>query len=58
MQADYGDVVPRRDFLMLEAKHTELEEKHNLLQSDFDQLKEEHHTMLEVHKQVWFMKNM
>ena len=52
MQADYGDVVPRRDFQMLEAKHAELEEKFNLRQTDFNQLKEEHDTMLEVHKQV------
>nr|CAB3267300.1 translin-associated factor X-interacting protein 1 [Phallusia mammillata] len=52
MQADYGDVVPRRDFEMLEAKHAELNEKHEQLQSDFKQLKDEHETILDVHKQV------
>ena len=52
MQADYGDVVPRRDFQMLEARYTAFQEKHDVLQSDFNQLKEEHDTMLEVHKQV------
>ncbi|CAK8688954.1 unnamed protein product [Clavelina lepadiformis] len=52
IQADYGDVVPRRDFQMLEAKHVELEEKHKQLVSDFQGLKEEHDTLLDVHKQV------
>nr|XP_018668511.1 translin-associated factor X-interacting protein 1 [Ciona intestinalis] len=52
MQADYGDVVPRRNFEMLEAKFAELNEKYTTLTDDFQQLKDEHETILDVHKQV------
>jgi len=52
IKADYGDVVPRRDFLALESKFTELEEKHELLRKDFVQLQDEHETLQDVHKQV------
>lgn len=52
MKADYGDVIPRRDFLMLETKFQEIEEKNETIDKDFKLLKEEHDTLLDVHKQV------
>ncbi|XP_062997508.1 translin-associated factor X-interacting protein 1 [Elgaria multicarinata webbii] len=52
MRANYGDVVPRRDFELHEQKYNELAEKMSTLQKDFDDLQEEYETMLDVHKQV------
>ncbi|XP_019638236.1 PREDICTED: translin-associated factor X-interacting protein 1-like [Branchiostoma belcheri] len=52
MKADYGDVVPRRDFEMLEAKHNALLETEGVLRDQFSKLQQEHDTLLEVHKQV------
>lgn len=52
MEANYGDVIPRRDFEALEKKHLELQASVGVLQNDFDKLKLEHDTLLEVHKQV------
>ncbi|XP_029952598.1 translin-associated factor X-interacting protein 1 [Salarias fasciatus] len=50
MKAEYWDVVPRRDWDVLEQshKHTQLQLK--TLQSDFDQLKCEYETLLELQR--------
>ena len=40
--ANYGDVIPRRDFESLTKTHQDLENKIQLLQEDFQKLKDEH----------------
>nr|XP_034975076.1 translin-associated factor X-interacting protein 1 [Zootoca vivipara] len=52
MKANYGDVVPRREFELQEKICNELTEKMTTLQKDFDDLQEEYDTMLDIHKQV------
>ncbi|XP_054856263.1 translin-associated factor X-interacting protein 1 isoform X2 [Eublepharis macularius] len=52
MKANYGDVVPRRDFESQEQKYNELIEQMTVLQADFKDLQEEYNTMLEVHRQI------
>ncbi|KAM3828820.1 translin-associated factor X-interacting protein 1 [Vipera latastei] len=52
MQANYGDVVPRRDFELQERKYNDLADKLSILQKDFDDLREEYEIMLDIHKQV------
>lgn len=52
MIANYGDVIPRRDFEGLEKKNVELTEKMTVMEKDFSTLKQEHDALLEVHKQV------
>ncbi|XP_042293942.1 translin-associated factor X-interacting protein 1 isoform X1 [Sceloporus undulatus] len=52
MRANYGDVVPRREFELQEQKYINLHEKMEILQTDFDDLRNEYDTMLDVHKQV------
>nr|XP_039253513.1 translin-associated factor X-interacting protein 1-like [Styela clava] len=52
IKADYGDVIPRRDFLALETNFTEMNEKYETFQQDFSKLKSEHDTLLDVHQQV------
>ncbi|XP_044275757.1 translin-associated factor X-interacting protein 1 isoform X2 [Varanus komodoensis] len=52
MRANYGDVVPRREFELQEQKYNELADKMATLQTDFDNLQEEYETILEVYKQV------
>ncbi|XP_048372137.1 translin-associated factor X-interacting protein 1 isoform X1 [Sphaerodactylus townsendi] len=52
MKANFGDVVPRRDFESQEKKYNELAEKMMALQEDFKDLQEEYNTVLEVHRQV------
>uniref|UniRef100_A0A7M4DUS9 Translin associated factor X interacting protein 1 n=1 Tax=Crocodylus porosus TaxID=8502 RepID=A0A7M4DUS9_CROPO len=49
MKADYGDVVPRRDFESQEKKYSDLCQQTATLQKDFDQLQKEYDTLLEVH---------
>ncbi|XP_019344520.1 translin-associated factor X-interacting protein 1 isoform X1 [Alligator mississippiensis] len=49
MKADYGDVVPRRDFESQEKKYSDLCQQTETLQKDFDQLQKEYDTLLEVH---------
>jgi hypothetical protein len=41
MEADYGDVIPRRDYLTLEAVYKELEEKNSVLDKDYKNVKNE-----------------
>ncbi|XP_031420247.1 translin-associated factor X-interacting protein 1 [Clupea harengus] len=52
LHAEYGDVVPRRDWESLDRSHQESIQKMETLQIDFDQMKTEYDTLLEVHKQV------
>ncbi|KAH0619561.1 hypothetical protein JD844_000281, partial [Phrynosoma platyrhinos] len=52
MRANYGDVVPRREFELQEQKYNDLAVKMEILQKDFNDLQNEYETMLDVHKQV------
>nr|XP_015224003.1 PREDICTED: translin-associated factor X-interacting protein 1 [Lepisosteus oculatus] len=52
MQAEYGDVVPRRDWESLDRKHRDTLGKMEMLQKDFSQMKQEYDTLLEVHRQL------
>ncbi|KFQ89093.1 Translin-associated factor X-interacting protein 1, partial [Phoenicopterus ruber ruber] len=52
MIADYGDVVPRRDFESLEKKYSHLLREMKTLQKDFHQLRKEHETLLEIHRET------
>ncbi|XP_048254732.1 translin-associated factor X-interacting protein 1-like [Haliotis rufescens] len=52
MVANYGDVIPRRDFEALEAKHKKLEEESAVSKDDFRKLQVEHEALLDVQKQV------
>ncbi|KAL8570488.1 hypothetical protein ACOMHN_034523 [Nucella lapillus] len=52
MVANYGDVIPRRDFESLEKKHKELEEQGEVTQGDFRKLQAEHNALLEVQGEV------
>ncbi|KFQ68072.1 Translin-associated factor X-interacting protein 1, partial [Phaethon lepturus] len=52
MVADYGDVVPRRDFESLEKKHSDLLQEMKTLQKDFNQLHTEYETLLEIHRET------
>ncbi|KAG9475159.1 hypothetical protein GDO78_003561 [Eleutherodactylus coqui] len=52
MKADYGDVVPRRDFENQEKNLAASVKKIELLQKDFSQLQLEHKSLLELNQQV------
>ena len=43
MEADYGDVVPRRDY-------EKLDQRFQLLQKDIQKLKKDHDTLMKEHK--------
>ncbi|KAG1944736.1 translin-associated factor X-interacting protein [Pimephales promelas] len=51
LEADYSDVVPRRDWDNLKRMHEETLTKLETLQTDFDKMKSEYDTLLEVHRQ-------
>ncbi|XP_058243105.1 translin-associated factor X-interacting protein 1 isoform X3 [Hemibagrus wyckioides] len=55
--AEYGDVVPRRDWENLERMHQENLLKLETLQSDFNQLKTEYDTLLNLHQQISTQRN-
>ncbi|KAM4614055.1 translin-associated factor X-interacting protein 1 [Discoglossus pictus] len=57
MRADYGNVVPRRDFQKQEKKLGELLKKMELLQKDFSQLQKEHQSLLEINQQVMLQRD-
>lgn len=52
IKANYGDVVPRRDYEACEKNYSEISSKAEVLQSDFDKLKQEHEVLLELNKQL------
>ncbi|KAK3570360.1 hypothetical protein QTP86_018560, partial [Hemibagrus guttatus] len=57
LHAEYGDVVPRRDWENLEHIHQENLLKLETLQSDFNQLKTEYDTLLNLHQQISTQRN-
>lgn len=52
MVANYGDVIPRRDYEQLQKHYEIIEEKLETLSNDFKKLHAEHNTLLDVHKQI------
>ncbi|XP_056382263.1 translin-associated factor X-interacting protein 1 isoform X1 [Hyla sarda] len=52
LKADYGDVVPRRDFENQEKNLAACVEKIETLQKDFAQLQREHKSLLEINQEV------
>ncbi|KAG7468650.1 hypothetical protein MATL_G00145310 [Megalops atlanticus] len=50
--AEFGDVVPRRDWDALEERHQENLVKLETLQVDFNKMKAEYDTLLDEHKQL------
>ncbi|XP_035754743.1 translin-associated factor X-interacting protein 1 isoform X1 [Egretta garzetta] len=48
MTADYGDVVPRRDFESLENKYSDLLREMKTLQKDLNQLRKDHEALLGI----------
>lgn len=52
VMADYGDVVPRRDFEKLENDHQSVESELETLQKDHETLVNEHSVLIEVHRKV------
>lgn len=52
MIANYGDVIPRRDFEALEKRFKVLEEENEITQDDFRKLQAEHNALIDVQKQL------
>lgn len=52
VEADYGDVVPKREFEILQAKHEKLEKSERKCRHDFEKLNTEHQTLLDLHKDL------
>ncbi|XP_073515496.1 translin-associated factor X-interacting protein 1 [Phyllobates terribilis] len=52
LKADYGDVVPRRDFENQEKYLAACVQKIDVLQKDLSQLQQEHKSLLEINQQV------
>ncbi|KAG9336983.1 hypothetical protein JZ751_030001 [Albula glossodonta] len=52
LQADYADVVPRRDWDNLEQAHQENQERLKTLQKEYDDVKAQYDTLVEEHEQV------
>jgi len=57
MVANYGDVIPRRDFEGLEKKHKELEESLETSDQDFKKLQAEHNVLLGQFKELTEQRN-
>ncbi|XP_069757573.1 translin-associated factor X-interacting protein 1 isoform X2 [Narcine bancroftii] len=57
MKAEYGDVIPRRDYETLEKNYNELTEKYENLQRHFTQMKLEYNTLLEVNKHTTLQRD-
>ncbi|XP_045149656.1 translin-associated factor X-interacting protein 1 isoform X1 [Echinops telfairi] len=49
MKANFGDVVPRRDFEMQEKTNKDLQEQLESLQADYDEVCKEHEILLQLH---------
>ncbi|XP_072492200.1 translin-associated factor X-interacting protein 1 isoform X1 [Notamacropus eugenii] len=52
MKANFGDVVPRRDFEMEEKRNKELFEMVESLKTDFEEIRKEYDTLLQVHMTI------
>uniref|UniRef100_A0A8I5ZYF3 Translin-associated factor X interacting protein 1 n=1 Tax=Rattus norvegicus TaxID=10116 RepID=A0A8I5ZYF3_RAT len=49
MKANFGDVVPRRDFEMQEKTNMELQEQLESLRGDYEEVRKEHEMLLQLH---------
>ncbi|KAM5262711.1 translin-associated factor X-interacting protein 1 [Ctenodactylus gundi] len=49
MKANFGDVVPRRDFEMQEKTNKDLQEQLDSLRADYQEVCKEHETLLQLH---------
>ncbi|XP_008700675.1 translin-associated factor X-interacting protein 1 isoform X2 [Ursus maritimus] len=49
MKANFGDVVPRRDFEMQEKTNKDLQEQLDSLRSDYEEVCKEHEILLQLH---------
>ncbi|KAL6080263.1 hypothetical protein STEG23_010384 [Scotinomys teguina] len=49
MKANFGDVVPRRDFEMQEKTNMELQEQLESLRADYEEVRKEHELLLQLH---------
>jgi len=52
VMADYGDVVPRRDFEKMEVQFGNITEELESLKIDYDTLRKEHTALLDIHNKV------
>ncbi|XP_078400320.1 translin-associated factor X-interacting protein 1 isoform X1 [Cetorhinus maximus] len=57
MKAEYGDVIPRRDFEALDKNYSELTEKNESLQKQYFQMKQEYTTLLEVNEHITLQRD-
>ncbi|XP_067905637.1 translin-associated factor X-interacting protein 1 [Heterodontus francisci] len=57
MKAEYGDVIPRRDFEALDKNYNELIEKNENHQKQYFQMKQEYSTLLEVNKHTTLQRD-
>ncbi|XP_051057437.1 translin-associated factor X-interacting protein 1 [Phodopus roborovskii] len=49
MKANFGDVVPRRDFEMQEKTNKDLQEQLESLRADYEEVRKEHEMLLQLH---------
>ncbi|XP_003472195.1 translin-associated factor X-interacting protein 1 isoform X2 [Cavia porcellus] len=49
MKANFGDVVPRRDFEMQEKTNKDLQEQLDSLRADYEEVRKEHEILLQLH---------
>ncbi|XP_032342460.1 translin-associated factor X-interacting protein 1 isoform X4 [Camelus ferus] len=49
MKANFGDVVPRRDFEMQEKTNKDLQEQLDSLKDDYEEVRKEHEMLLQLH---------
>ncbi|XP_023374671.1 translin-associated factor X-interacting protein 1 [Otolemur garnettii] len=49
MKANFGDVVPRRDFEMQEKTNRDLQEQLDTLRADYEEVRKEHDLLLQLH---------
>ncbi|XP_055477300.1 translin-associated factor X-interacting protein 1 [Psammomys obesus] len=49
MKANFGDVVPRRDFEKQEKTNMELQDKLECLRADYEEVRKEHEMLLQLH---------
>nr|XP_044994507.1 translin-associated factor X-interacting protein 1 [Jaculus jaculus] len=49
MKANFGDVVPRRDFEMQEKTNHDLQEQLDSLKADYEEVRKEHELLLQLH---------
>lgn len=52
VMADYGDVIPRREFEKLENQFKAMEDEYDAMKKDHEILMKEHSTLIDVHKKI------